>query len=334
MNELFYELASHYFTSGIERMNDVPFGLTNYSQIIVVSNQKYIARIYDEHSKTLERLQFEIELTSFLTSQQLSFRIPEFMLTLDGQQYVKLSSGQLGVVMPFIEGVVPQLGNESDIREYGKVVGELSAALQAYSGSEPSDTVQFYNLYTLHPLATEASIEQFLHAPPFPIDQEALIMLQEAIHEMKNNYCLFQALPMQMIHHDLLVFNLLADQATGDLTGVLDFDFASYDMRSLELAICLNHLLQFDDPAFTRLEWFIDEYAQHMILTEDELLSFPLMMRLYYVSLLCLYIGQHQAGKDITNYFPIILEQLARRSQWLKHHEQELITLLQAKYLG
>ena len=86
------------------------------------------------------------------------------------------------------------------------------------------------------------------------------------------------------------------------------------DNVGLELAICLNHLLHFDDRSLTRLESFIDEYAQHMTLSEHEILSFSLIMRLYYVSLLCIYIGQHRAGKDIATYFQIILEQLVHRS--------------------
>lgn len=333
MNDLFRELVSHYFTSGIEQMNSVPFGLTNYSRIIVVHNEKYVARIYDKHSKTLERLRFEITITSFLESQELSFRIPQFMIAMDGQQFVQLSSGQLGTVMHFIDGVVPELVGESNIKQYGKVVGELSAALKKYNGSEPIDAVRFYNLNGLHPLSTETSIVHFLNAPPFRIDQEALFVLREAFHEMKDNYSFFQHLPEQMTHHDVLVFNLLADDTTGKITGVLDFDFASYDIRALELAVCLNHLLQFDDRSLTGLEWFIEEYAQHMTLTADEILSFPLIMRLYYVSLLCIYIGQHHAGREIETYFQIILEQLVRRSQWLKQHEHELMALINKKLL-
>jgi len=333
MSDLFHELASHYFTSDIEQMNNVPFGLTNDSQIIVVRNQRYIARIYNEYSKTLERLLFEIELTSFLTSQNLSFHIPEFMITRDGEQFVKLSNGQLGAVMPFIEGIVPQLSSETDIKQYGKVVGELSAALQEYNGEEAIDAVRFYSLNTIHPLCTEATIDQFLQAPPFLIEQDALVILRKAFHEMNDNSPFFQQLPQQMIHHDVLVFNLLADQVTGEITGVLDFDFASYDIRALELAVCLNHLLQFNDRSLTGLEWFLDEYGLYMTLTEEETESFPLLMRLYYVSLLCIYIGQHRSGKDIAAYFHIISEQLVRRSQWLKQHEMELIALLKAKLI-
>lgn len=333
MNDLFHELASHYFTSDIEQMNNVPFGLTNDSQIIVVRNQKYVARIYNEYSKTLERLRFEIELTSSLTSQNLSFRIPEFMITLDGAQFVKLSNGQFGAVMPFIEGIVPQLSSETDIKQYGKIVGELSAALQEYNGGEAIDVVRFYNLNTVHPLCTEETIVQFLQAPPFLVEQDTLVILREAFHVMNDNCSFFQQLPQQMIHHDVLVFNLLANQVTGKITGVLDFDFASYDIRALELAVCVNHLLQFNDRSLTGLEWFLDEYALYMKLTEEEIKSFPLLMRLYYVSLLCIYIGQHHSGKDIAAYFHIISEQLVRRSQWLKQHDMELIALLKVKLL-
>ena len=113
------------------------------------------------------------------------------------------------------------------------------------------------------------------------------------------------------------------------MNGVLDFDFASNDIRALELAIAINHLLQQSDHSWLHIDLFLAEYAKYMaIMSEQEIRCIPMLMRMYYVSLLSIYIGQHDSGRDVTAYFRFIAHQLVIRTEWLAENEQVLITRL------
>ncbi|MEK3885647.1 phosphotransferase [Paenibacillus sp. PL2-23] len=63
---------------------------------------------------------------------------------------------------------------------------------------------------------------------------------------------MLEKLPKQLVHHDLLVFNLLAHE--NKIKGVLDFDFISLDVSFMEFAICLNHVLQMSNGSLEMAE--------------------------------------------------------------------------------
>lgn len=331
MHYLMKELIAYYFNDENVNIEAVPFGLTNYSKVFTINNTKYIARIYDEYSKDLEKLKFEIKLTTFLEQQNLSFKVPEFLIAHTGGKYVELSNGQFGSVMNFIEGEIPDLTQMLDIKEYGRVVSELSVAFKAFKRDVHGQQIKFYNIYNLHPLSNEKSINNFLNQMPFEIEDSQLSILKKSILDVKRIESIAEDLPKQIIHHDILVFNLLIDSKTRKMNGVLDFDFASHDIRALELAICINHILQFSDSSFVNLELFLDEYFQYVTLTIEEINNIPMLMKMYYVALICIYIGQYYSGLKIDEYFRVILNQLIIRTQWIEKNEEALLECIKIK---
>ena len=180
MEKLMKELTSYYFQETANRIESVPFGLTNFSQIWTVNNKKYVARIYDVHSKNLERLKFEIELTAYLEQCQLSFKVPEFLRASNGERYIELSNGQLGSVVHFIDGEVPELREPSEVESYGRTVGELSRALGNFQSGMTLQELNFHRLDSVHPLSSIRSIGQFLEQPPFEIELDHLSVVKEA----------------------------------------------------------------------------------------------------------------------------------------------------------
>lgn len=332
LEHLIKELITYYFNEAVEDIESVPYGLTNYSQVITVNQKKYVARIYGSHSKNLDKLKFEIELTTFLEQLNLSFMIPGFLIAKTGEKFMELSNGQLGSVTRFIEGEVLDLKRVSDAREYGRTVGELSVAFQKFKSQSFMEDIRFYKMYHLHPLSNERSVSHFFDQLPFKIESDQLSILIGSLQAVQRNQFLIDDLPKQIVHHDLLIFNLLIDNHTRKMSGVLDFDFASYDVRALELAICINHLLQINNSSLSNLKLFLEEYSQYMTLTDEEIKCIPLLMEMYYVSLICIYIGQYYSGREIEEYFRFILNQLVIRKQWLDQNERELIELLRLEH--
>ena len=143
-------------------------------------------------------------------------------------------------------------------------------------------------------------------------------LLKRAFQEVLNNAPLFESLPKQTIHHDLLIFNLLMDREGGKMNGVLDFDFASDDIRALELAIAINHLLQQSDHSWLHIDLFLAEYANYMaIMSEQEIRCIPVLMRMYYVSLLSIYIGQYdRAGYH--SLFPLYCASISDQNRMVR----------------
>lgn len=328
MNQLIDELISMYFDNKIDNQKAVPFGLTNFTQIITMNNEKYVARIYDRHSKSIERLKFEIDLITHLENSELPYKLPAFLTTKSGNKFVELSNGQLGSINVYIEGIVPELTAPSLIEEYGRTVGQLMLAMEKYRSNALEHDIKFYNVYELHSLCNESSVRAFIDQPPFEVDRTQLSGFIQLLEEIASNKFDIEQLPHQIIHHDLLIFNLLIDSESRKISGVLDFDFASYDIRALELAICLNHMLQLNDHSLAKVELFLKQYSAYITLTEEELNWVPFLMQMYYAALLCIYIGQFYSGRNVTQYFQFILDQLASRSLWLEHNKAALIALL------
>ncbi|MPY17057.1 phosphotransferase enzyme family protein [Paenibacillus glucanolyticus] len=335
MEHLFQGLLQHYFNEPVHSMGNVPFGMTNDSRIVVLNQSKYVARIYNRHTKNEERLQFEVELTAYLEHCSLSFGVPGFLSSKDGSKYVILSDGSLGSITRFIEGEVPDLSRNSDVLSYGQTVGEISYALQQFS-SVPVDsvrpTIAFHDPYSLHPLSYQKSIHEFLSNPPFAIDADQIAIIQAYYQNIYGHAPEINLLPKQIVHHDILIFNLLIEPQFRKISGVLDFDFAANDIRIWELTICLNHLLQFEDQTFEKIELFLDEYRKYMTLTPAEIQWIPYVMQIYYVSLLSIYIGQHYAGRSIAPYFRLMLKQLLKRREWLEYNQHAFSDLLHSKF--
>ncbi|WP_372631568.1 phosphotransferase [Cohnella sp.] len=126
---------------------------------------------------------------------------------------------------------------------------------------------------------------------------------------------LLEKLPKQFVHHDLLVFNLLAHE--NKIKGVLDFDFISLDVSFMEFAICLNHVLQMSNGSLEMAEAYIRGYAKYRKGSSEEITYLQLLTQIYHIAVLHIYIGQHYSGVNVEQNFNYILNQFKTRNDWL-----------------
>ncbi|WP_341282448.1 phosphotransferase [Paenibacillus sp. FSL H8-0537] len=328
MTHALQAIIEHYFPLDIVKTEPVPFGLTNTTCFVTVNDQKYVARHYDLYTKTPESLHLEMDVTSFLLRSNLSFNIPSFLPTQNGHLYVTLSDGSLGALVTFLQGTAPPIQTPDDAYLFGRVVGEVSARLSEYERPKniKYDGIPFTNLYQLHPLATEEITASFWKKPPFPVTDEQKHYYNEALISVETNRKALLSLPLQLVHHDLLVFNLLSVDRC--ITGVLDFDFLAVDISFLEFVISLNHVLQMSGGSLEMSAAFIEGYASFRTLSSEELSQLRTLTRLYHIAVLHIYIGQNRAGKDISTAFAYIANQLIERDNWLERNEGHLRGLL------
>lgn len=326
------ELVHYYFNDPSYEIESVPFGLTNLTKIVKINNNKYVARVYNRHTKSIQSIELESKITSFLNNKNLSFQVPIFLPTLSGDEYIQLSDGALGAIVSFLEGDVPELSEEQQAEEFGRVVGEISSAL----GDYPKELLEykgksFTHIYDLHPLAHQSAITAFIEQMPFHIPEEHRNFYQKIVSSIENYIPLLEELPSQLVHHDLLIFNLLCQD--NKVCGVLDFDFVSLDISFIEFAICLNHILHISNGSLEMTEAFIKGYANFRKGSLQEFKYLNILTQIYHIAVLHIYIGQHYSGINIEQNFNYILNQFHTRMNWLNEHDTSIQNLLEAYLL-
>lgn len=330
MQQKVEEIVRNYFENPEYEIESVPFGLTNLTKIIKLNGQKYVVRIYNQHTKTVESIKFEATITSFLSKKKLSFVVPVFLNTRVGERYVQLSDGTLGSIVTFVEGTVPELLNVQQALEFGHVVGEITFALSEYKEEIKYEGVPFTKIYDLHPLADNQAVTSFFESPPFEIPNTTINFYKEMVSTVELNKHELKELPKQLVHHDLLIYNLLSKD--NKIQGVLDFDFTSFDLRFMEFTISLNHILQLTNGSWHMTEAFIKGYSQFSKISYLEINNLQLLTQIYHIAVLHIYIGQYYSGKNIEQNFNYILNQFLTRNDWLNKHHSSMKQLLE-KYL-
>lgn len=325
MEQIFQELARHYFKNSACTVESVPFGLTNATQILNVDGQKYVLRVYNRYTKQQAAIVLEDELVSYLAAKQLTFFVPLFMKSLDGRLFVELSDGAIGSVMTFLEGSPPHVTTVQQALEFGKLVGEIVRALSQFSPSSGFEGVPFTDWYHLHQLADYEAAQSFFQINPFQLATEDIQYLTELISDVEHKKAQLEELSRQFVHHDILVFNLLAVEQR--ITGVLDFDFASLDIGMMDFTICLNHILQLGEGSWELAGAFVQGYSAHRTHTMQELEQLRLLTQIYHIAVLHIYIGQYYDGKSVERQFDYILQQLRSRDQWLYKNAERLTAI-------
>jgi len=321
------EIVRNYFEDSVYDIEPVPYGLTNLTKILIMNDQKYVIRIYNRHTKNVESIKFEAQITSYLSKQNLSFVVPVFLNTNAGEQYVHLSDGTLGAIVSFVEGTVPEISNIQQATEFGCVVGEITSALSQYEAELKFEGIPFTEIYNLHPLADYHAVASFIKDPPFEISQTALNFYKEMVSFVEQNKLELLELPKQLVHHDLLIYNLLSKD--NRIYGVLDFDFTSLDISFMEFTISLNHVIELTNGSWDLTEAFIKGYSQFRKCTYREMNQLQLLTQIYHIAVLHIYIGQHYSGRNIEQNFNYILNQFLRRNDWLNKHRTSIKQLFE-----
>ncbi|WP_028562748.1 phosphotransferase [Paenibacillus pinihumi] len=331
MQNYFTRLFHQYFHSTSYCIEPVPFGLTNQTRILNVDGSNYVMRIYNKYTKDAESLRFEAQITSYLCNSGASFQVPEFLPARSGDDYIQFEDGRLGVVVTFLEGSPPDLSEREQAVDFGTVVGEISSILAEFDLSRTDCRgTPFTEIYSIHPLASREAIASFFRSPPFHLSKSQINFYRDMAAHVEQSVQKLKELPAQLVHHDVLAFNLLS--RNGKISGVLDFDFASYDIAFMEFAISFNHILQVSNGSLSMAEAFIQGYARHCKASMEEIRHLLLLTRLYHIAVLHIYIGQYYAGSNIEINFNYILDQFMSRDNWFNEYDRIVKEML-VRYL-
>ena len=135
---------------------------------------------------------------------------------------------------------------------------------------------------------------------------------------------------MQLIHGDLHYDNRLVAETQDRVSGVLDFEFAAYDWRAMELAVCLSKYAAEDRP-LDLIESFVTGYSERGELTRAEAEALPDLINLRIFSNVLFFIGRSLAGEDTIEAFTKRAQMYADRVVWVNSNRAAIVEVVCAK---
>ncbi|MDF2925269.1 MAG: aminoglycoside phosphotransferase [Paenibacillaceae bacterium] len=241
-------------------------GMNNTTVKITVEEKSYMLRRYNTH-QDVDKAEFEHAVLRRLSrpgnGSPLSFRVPEPVLSLEGASVIRLrEGGRLAAAFRYIEGCAPDFREEAQAAAFGAAAGELVVRMSGLLEELGTDARPAYPpYYELGlPGGTYSLPEaiRFCMAPPPPFALQDyggdLALLAHEMMRIGEEAVKLKELPHQLIHGDLNASNALArNPGTASLAAealegrglaaLLDFEFATRDLRAMEPAVCLWGLL-------------------------------------------------------------------------------------------
>lgn len=309
-------------------------GVNNIVQYVTLPNgDKELLRIYNNGCDA-KRVNFEHEILKRLNLVQgLSFQVPCFLTSADGsnQTMVRLSNGADACMCKIIPGHLPKLTCAQDL---GRAAGELNTALAALGQDldrSLCSTAPYWKMWKVHHAVTREKFVLVMQGPYFDATRAvADRMLAETLAITDRCETAYQSsLPVQLIHGDLHYDNVLVQD--GRVTALLDFEFASFDWRAMELAIGLSKYAGEEPESMPYFDDYIDGYAMTGKLTKEEAQAIPDLINLRILSNIVYFVGRHLAGEDDISTITTRIENYARRVEWIKSNSDIIVNRIVEK---
>jgi len=178
-------------------------------------------------------------------------------------------------------------------------------------------------------LVTNTEIQKFIAHPPFDIKKEEVDIYLFEIEKQLSNSTRYDKLPTQIIHGDLFYGNMLFNQ--DDVSGILDFEFSTMDLRVMDLAISISHFILWKDPddpnILNSVACFVQGYSEVTGLTKEEINVIPDLILIRSLSLFHYfynrYLGGNEDIKRVERHFKVFFT----IKKWVDINHEHLISI-------
>ncbi len=250
------------------------------------------------------RAWLEYTTLASLERSGLPFAVPTPLLTANGAPWVEMRTqdeNTLATLTRFIPGQEPERNNLGQAERAAEAIGALDVALAAVELPDPDAALSWRSAGALDritplvpdPLAAFAAL---------PISAETRERLRTGyVALMERLPALYATLPQHLCHEDAATTNLLMDDDR--VTGILDFEFLSRDIRAMDLTVALVWWPV--DVLGSGEEWPIIAalargYARSLRLTAPEIAAIPTLYAMRgYTSLI------HRLGRALQGLSPM-----------------------------
>jgi homoserine kinase type II len=304
-------------------------GSVNTTYWVQATRGSFVLKQYDA-AVHLAQIHYEQALLQYLQQAELPFQVPAPVPTAFGATLVQVErSGQVLrlALLPFIAGEMIDRHNPQQVWAAGQALGQLHQALSGFdSAGTLAQLPAWGELHQLHPLMPDP----FDLLPLLELDATQQHRLAKLLIEvLETSTQLYAELPMQTTHADYLCPNVLVQGQR--VTGVLDFEFATRDLRLMDYVCGLDHFggLPWTDSCHPELlQSFAAGYCQTIALTEAEQQAVASVWRLQRASCLVYWAGWMLEGKSTYGHVMRAVDHLLWLDDWLQQQGSTVLANL------
>ena len=303
------------------RLAAASHGTNNRTMIVSIDSPRFVLRI--SQNLTADQVRAEHRLLGRLRTANLPFEVPEPRRTVTGEDLVETADGP-ATLTTWLPGVRPGLSGDAVLRHLGRTVGLLS---QALAPVPPQDAPHNWRTAAhVHPDVPDAG-DLCRDLRTAGVDPELTRLLETWGAEADGQPT--TGLPVQVVHGDLAASNLLADERTGEITAVLDFEIAGLDVRVHDFMNALRQCGALDGPMWRQqVAAMADGYASAQEITGVEAAAVPGLLSEGLVASVLWRAGRWRRGQARLAEVTDRLRTLERTSAWLAACGGELADLL------
>jgi homoserine kinase type II len=324
------EILARYFLEGSWVAWVGQSGANNTTRFVSVDDEQYVLRIYETHQDE-DKVNYEHSILVALAEMTLPFSIPQPVRSRDGKTLVRTRDGKIAGLFRYLDGVNPTLDELAEIHSYGRSAGQLSASLSHVQINQRPAYRPYYEIESTHPRCSLQDVLSFCKNPPREFSEMAtdLQIIYEQLTSFMEQVSTLTKLPHQLVHGDLNSSNILVND-DGIVSAVLDFEFVTYDLRVMEMAVCLSDFIEPSEEAaiiWGRIHAFLSGYGQSLKLTEAEIETVPVLIQLRSLDVFIHFLGRywdHVSSVDIVKEY---IQKSVIRCNWIMDNKNKLITL-------
>ncbi len=299
----FDDVLEQYWPDGEWSITEGKTGWNNTTRYVQAEGRRWVLRIYETHREA-SKVAFEHAVLRELNEMALPFNVPCPILARDGSSYVFTGDGteRLACVFPYLEGDRPTGKDSRVAASIGAAAAQLSIALAHVHNAIKPQYPPYYELDQAHPLCTPDRVASFCSEPPEAFAAEAgrLAVIGQALGDIRSFLPRLRELPHQLIHGDINHSNLLGGQ---NMTAVLDFEFCTWDVRVMELAVIVAGLLSeseqpSDSEDLSQIEAMLSGFGEKLRLSREEVEAIPILVRLRKLDVFLHFLGRYWDGVD------------------------------------
>lgn len=318
-------LAAHWpvVTPWSPRSTD--WGTINRTFFVGGAGETHVLKLYGRDTDPAQ-LRYEHRILTGLGRADLPFSVPAPRPAVSGETRLPVSGaeGILASLFPLLDGQTVRRGEPGHARRAGAAMGALHRALAALDIA-PAEAVlpPWGDLGRVHPLVPDPRAlagELGLDADTAQTLDSVIVEVTEAVASLPPD------LPRQITHADYLWPNLLFRD--GIVSAVLDFEFATHDLRAFDFAGSLYHFGMLPwkgGEGWDLLEAFGGGYGGQIALTRAETEALPLLLRWQRLSGLIYWAGVYRQGLTPHQSLVDAVEENLLLEKWLMAHGRELV---------